>query len=129
MLATVGTCRSYAIVMAIVAGLTVVGCGPQPGAQGGSASGNLVKMVSPYRFEPATVQVVAGGTVTWVNEDSQVHSVRFTKGIGYQSGPLKTGESVSYAFSAPGEYEYECSVHPQAMKGKVIVQAPSSTGY
>lgn len=113
----------------VVALFLSVSCGPQTSEQGGTAVGNRITMVTSYRFEPATLQVTSGTTVTWTNNDSYTHSVRFTKGINFQSQPLRPGESTSYLFSTPGEYEYECGLHPQAMKGKVIVLAPSSTGY
>jgi plastocyanin len=34
---------------------------------------------------------------------------------------LPIGETVAMTFDEPGEYYYECSIHPQQMKGKIVV--------
>ena len=69
-------------------------------------------------FMPGTVTISKGGTVTWVNQDSAMHSVKFGS---EESRPLAKGEKYSRTFNAPGTYEYTCGIHP-SMKGKVIVK-------
>ena len=72
-----------------------------------------------YAFNPETITVATGSTVTWTNQDSDTpHTVKFPDGM---SGTLSKGASYSRTFSSPGVYTYQCGVHPY-MTGKVIVQ-------
>ncbi len=109
--------------------LMAVACGTAGGTSYGQPSAYRVSMVKSYRFEPSVLQVPAGTTVTWVNDDDIAHSVKFTKGADFQSKPLQPGDNVSYTFPMPGEYEFECGLHPQIMKGKIVVQSAGSPGY
>jgi plastocyanin len=94
----------------------VAGCGPT--ANAAPVQTDRVNLPPSYQFEPAVIQVVAGTTVTWTNNDHFTHSVKV------QDGPdhiIKPGESVSITFDTPGQYPYVCTFHTQDMKGKVIV--------
>jgi|DewCreStandDraft_2_1066082.scaffolds.fasta_scaffold00475_11 plastocyanin len=79
-----------------------------------------VRAVKSYRWEPKVIRVPAGTTVTWRNDDNFSHSVRLLTG---DRAPhlMQPGQSVSLTFDTPGEYPYECSLHPREMQGKVIV--------
>jgi len=77
-------------------------------------------------YQPNPVNVKAGGTVTWNNEDTVVHTV--TSGTGlkdprlgnqFDSGLL--GGHFSQIFFKPGTFPYFCQIHP-TMVGKVIVK-------
>jgi plastocyanin len=37
---------------------------------------------------------------------------------------MKPGQTATFTFPAPGTYHYQCSFHPQNMKGTVVVDAP-----
>jgi|SRR3954451_17340450 plastocyanin len=71
-----------------------------------------------FRFAPATVRVAAGGTVTWRNSGRTFHNV---KGHGFFSRAVPVGESWSHRFTKPGTYAYVCTLHPAAMRGRVVV--------
>lgn len=71
-----------------------------------------------FAFNPSTISVNVGTTITWVNDDSTMHDV--TEDSGMFDIDILPGESGSYTFTEPGEYEYHCDIHP-SMKGKVIV--------
>jgi len=71
-------------------------------------------------FGPATLTVHVGTTVTWVNHDSDLHTVTSTQGL-FASPGLDSGDNFSYRFTAPGTYPYFCALHPH-MKGTIIVQ-------
>ncbi len=75
-----------------------------------------------YKFDPATLTVPAGTTVTWTNKDEIPHTVMSSDKGFKGSGGLDTGDSYSYTFDKPGSYEYYCTLHP-FMKGKVVVTA------
>jgi plastocyanin len=85
--------------------------------------------IKDFAFEPKTVTIRLGQTVTWTNQDSAAHTVVGDGGI--DSGDLSKGKSYSKTFDTEGTLDYHCSIHPQ-MKGQVIVQksgvAPASPG-
>lgn len=71
-------------------------------------------------FNPGRIQISAGGTVTWKNEDEVAHTV--TSPDGSLSSPLiEPGASWSHTFSTPGTFAYFCTPHP-FMKGSVEVK-------
>jgi plastocyanin len=35
---------------------------------------------------------------------------------------LRPGETVTHAFTQPGLFRYDCSLHPNDMKGSVLVE-------
>jgi outer membrane protein OmpA-like peptidoglycan-associated protein len=88
---------------------------PAPAAAAAGAAVTIVK----FAFDPETITVPVGSTVTWTNQDLDTpHAVKFADGM---SGTLKQGASFSKTFTTPGVYTYQCGVHPY-MKGKVVVQ-------
>lgn len=70
-------------------------------------------------FEPATIEVGAGATVTWTNDEGIPHTVT-AREDDFDSGVLMNGDSFSQAFSEPGSYDYFCAIHP-SMTGTVTV--------
>jgi len=91
----------------------------------GSGTGKAPKAaeqvkIGNFSFNPATLTVKVGATVTWINEDDVPHTVVSTT-KKFSSRVLDTDDKYAQAFANPGTYEYYCSVHPH-MKGKVIVQ-------
>jgi plastocyanin len=77
------------------------------------------------KFDPATLTVASGTTVTWVNEDSSPHTVT-DKGKVFRSAALDTKDKFSYTFAAPGEFTYFCTIHPM-MVGKIVVTPAGSS--
>jgi plastocyanin len=80
-------------------------------------------------FQPNPVQVSIGATVTWINDDSQPHTV--TSGVSgqldgrFDSSPnfnplLASGQTFEHTFTEAGEYPYFCQLHPN-MVGTVQV--------
>lgn len=65
------------------------------------------------------VEVAAGTTVTWTNDEDIDHDVIFIDGTP-GSPLLAQGEQWSTTFAEPGSYQYLCSHHP-FMVGKVTV--------
>ena len=84
-----------------------------------AAEGAQVVMRS-LAFDPDTVTITAGETVTWTNEESTNHTVTADEGQ-FESGDLGSGETFSLTFDEAGSYAYHCSVHP-SMKGTVVVE-------
>lgn len=102
--------------------LLLVSCSEGPtGSTEEPVATNKVTLPKSYRFEPAVIQVEAGTTVTWTNEDDFPHNVHLLDGSD-RTEDLPVGESVSIAFDEAGRIDYECSLHPQQMQGTVIVK-------
>jgi plastocyanin len=75
------------------------------------------------RFEPADLTVPAGTTVTWINKGAHWHSVA-NLDLRFTSGKIFPGESFSFTFDVPGEYELYCQHHAMAgMNGTITVTA------
>jgi len=105
------------------------GSSPQPtGQQPGPGNANAVTVTN-NRFEPATMTVNAGTTVTWTWDACSSdgyggtacveHSVSFDN--GGPSSQTQSKGSYSRQFSSAGTYGYHCGVH-SSMTGQVIVR-------
>jgi len=101
---------------ALVALGLLAGCG-QPAASAPVRT-NQVHLPPSYQFDPTLIQVAAGTSVTWTNNDHFTHSVNLQDGSDHV---IRPGENVSILFDKAGEYSYLCTFHAQNMKGKVIV--------
>jgi plastocyanin len=79
-------------------------------------------------FNPSTLNVQVGTTVTWINKDNITHHVVSDSGV-FDSGNLTNGMSYNYTFNQTGSFPYHCSIHP-SMTGTIVVStnAPTSTG-
>jgi plastocyanin len=73
----------------------------------------------PKPYTPSAIQVSAGSSVTWTNNDSVMHTV--TSDGNFDSGFIQAGQQWSYAFESHGIYNYYCTLHPW-MKGAVDVE-------
>ena len=98
--------------------LVAAGCGSS-GSSGATVATTKVTMAKSYRFDPNTIEVSAGDTVTWTNDDNFTHTVKVE---GQEDHKVGKGESVSIAFPKPGTYKYVCTLHSMDMKGTVIVR-------
>lgn len=71
-----------------------------------------------FAFNPGTLTVKKGTTVTWTNNDVVPHE---PKSNTFDSGPLANGQSFSFTFNQTGTFDYSCAIHP-SMTGKIIVE-------
>jgi plastocyanin len=111
---TIGGTALVAVCMAVATGAP-----PSVQAQGASA----VSIVD-FAFQPASVTVPVGATVTWTNTGMAPHTSTSSAG-GWDSGRLNSGQSFSFAFSRAGTFSYICTIHPQMM-GTVVVQGAAA---
>lgn len=75
-------------------------------------------LIKDFKFQPDTITIKKGDTVTWTHPGQASHTVKFA---GSESEILKNGASYSKTFNQAGTFDYECGIHPY-MKGKVIVK-------
>jgi amicyanin len=85
-----------------------------PAPQGGTAVS-----ISDFKFNPATLTVPVGTTVTWTNQDEEPHTLAAKDGSFHSPG-IDTHGTYSFTFSTAGSYDYICSIHP-FMTGTVVV--------
>ena len=79
-----------------------------------------------FTFNPATVTVKAGTTVTWTNKDDIPHGIAATNNTFKRSQALDTDDSFSFTFTTPGTYQYFCYIHPH-MTGTIVVEAATGS--
>jgi plastocyanin len=94
--------------------------GMMGGQQGTPVTGVSHMNMQNFAYQVANMQVRAGTTVTWTNQDSVPHSITFKNGMR-DSGLLFQGQSFSYTFKTPGTYQYYCSVHPYMVATVTVV--------
>jgi plastocyanin len=71
-------------------------------------------------FVPGRIQITAGTTVVWRNDDQLIHTVT-ANDKSFDSGLLQPGKTYRRTFDKPGQYPYYCLPHP-FMKGVVVVR-------
>jgi len=71
-------------------------------------------------FQPGTLTVPVGTTVTWTNNDSTQHTVTADDG-SFDSGVLQQGATFSQTFTTAGTFSYHCNIH-SSMTGTITVQ-------
>jgi plastocyanin len=86
----------------------------------GPQGGNFEVTIQGDAFSPPSVNVPAGTTVTWTNNDSVTHTVVSDTGL-FDSKNMSKGSNFSRTFSEKGTYNYHCSIHT-FMKGTIIVE-------
>ncbi len=116
------------ISLLLVAGM-LLGCAATSSASQEAVETNKVEMPPSYLFQPSTIKVTAGATVTWHNSDNFTHDVHLMGPINWHSDPLKPGDSTTYTFTQPGVYPYLCDFHPNDMKGTVTVVSSQSIAW
>ena len=82
-------------------------------------------MTDTYQFQPATLTVPRGTTVTWMNTGQQQHTVtddpakaanradaQLPNGAQpWDSGLIDAGKTFTHTFDTPGDYTYFCMPH------------------
>ena len=97
--------------------LGMAGCGSEESSE--PVATTEVAMAKSYRFEPKAIEVDAGETVTWTNDDNFTHTVRVD---GQADHKVDRGDRLSLTFDEAGTYHYVCTLHRQDMDGEVIVR-------
>jgi plastocyanin len=92
---------------------------PTPPVMVAKAAGPHIRIEN-FAFNPPTVTVPVGATVTWTNNDGTLHTVTSATKV-FSSAGLDEGGTFSYTFTSPGTYSYYCKLHPH-MTGSIIVK-------
>ena len=101
---------------------------------------DITKFTPTQWYLPSKISVNQNDTITWINKDTEVHTV--TSGVGagleslmnnrqgtkdgiFDSGLFKPGGNWTHKFEKAGIYRYFCTVHPW-MEGTVVVKKAAS---
>jgi len=76
-------------------------------------------LIQELALDPAEIVIHAGTTVTWFNMDAARHMISANSGE-FESPTLLFGDTYSFTFDTPGEYNYFNKYHAD-IKGRVIV--------
>ncbi|MDE3095470.1 MAG: cupredoxin family copper-binding protein [Chloroflexota bacterium] len=79
-----------------------------PVSVGGAAASVAIRG---FAFSPGNLQVPGGAKVTWTNDESAPHTATAKDG-SWDTGMLNQGQSATLTFDRPGDYTYDCKVHP-----------------
>ncbi len=129
--------------LSIVALLSVGACSSSDTSDGSRASSppedssDVQVSLAGIAFEPEALEIQAGTTVTWTNEDDILHTV--TSGDGKKQGVPGVSEDVpgkpdgvfarkldgagttfTFTFEETGTFEYFCAIHA-GMTGTIVV--------
>lgn len=86
---------------------------------GPARAADVAVKIDNFTFSPASLTIVPGTTVTFTNNDDIPHTIVILAAKA-RSKPLDTGDSFSFTFTAAGNFEYFCGLHPH-MKGMINV--------
>jgi plastocyanin len=100
--------------------------GAPAGAGKTAGAGETMVKIDNFTFGPQRLTVQAGTTVTWINQDDIPHTIVSTT-LAFRSKALDTDDKYSFTFTAPGNYDYFCSLHPH-MTGTIVVEAAGKGG-
>jgi plastocyanin len=97
------------------------GPGGNTGNTGGDGGPGINEVwIQGMAFNPSTITVAAGTTITWTNKDAVTHNViSNTTGL-FESPSLGANGTFSKTFNTMGTFGYKCTFHP-TMTGTVIV--------
>jgi plastocyanin len=93
------------------------------GGKGGPGTNEV--WIQGMAFNPSTITVKSGTTITWTNKDGVAHTVTSDNNL-FNSGSIGNGGTYSYTFSTVGTFQYHCSLHPE-MTAKVIVTSTTTS--
>ena len=109
--------RTIAWLAALAAAAALAVALPALALGGARAASTHTVTLRNFAFHPSTLNINHGESVKWVWRDEAEHNVSF------HSFHSHTQEHGSYTvrFLHRGTFKYRCTIHPEEMRGKVIV--------
>jgi plastocyanin len=77
-------------------------------------------MITNAGYQPNSLQVKVGTTITWTNTDSAAHTVTSDTAGVFDSGPINTNATFTFTFSQAGTFTYH-STGETSVTGTVVV--------
>ena len=91
-----------------------------PCASSAPATAGTSVSIQDFSFQPATLSVPVGASVTWTNNDTTSHTVTADDG-SFDSGPVAPGMTFTQVFATAGTFTYHCKIHP-SMTASITVR-------
>lgn len=112
----------------------VVAAAALPGASALGADKSVTARSEPDVFDPSSVTVNIGDTVTWNSDGGTPHNVVFNNGTRLGGDPVThtptaTTWTDSFTFNKAGTFRYFCEEHSDGtygMTGRVVVKDPNA---
>lgn len=101
-----------------LAGAAIVALADLAGPAAAHAASHTI-VIEGVQYEPQTLTVMRGDTVTWINKDPFPHTV--TAPGAFDSREIAANRSWRYTAQKAGHYDYVCTLHPN-MKATLIVR-------
>jgi plastocyanin len=112
----------YLIAVLAVFAMVLAACSGESSDTTESADGEEVRIeIADLAFDPDTVTVAVGSTVTWVSADPDLAHTSNSEDEIWASGTLNEGDEFPFTFDEPGTFAYFCDVHP-TMTGTIVVE-------
>ncbi|HEU0024309.1 MAG TPA: plastocyanin/azurin family copper-binding protein [Thermoleophilaceae bacterium] len=108
-----------ALIPLALAGASLPAAASRPDAQ--AAAKKKVK-VGDLFFRKAKITIQSGDTVRWTWVGELPHDVTVKKGPRKFHSKTKTSGTYRKTIRKRGSYRYICSVHPDDMKGRIVVK-------
>lgn len=77
--------------------------------------------IADLAFDPDTLTVAVGTTVTWVSADPSLPHTSTSDDDLWSSETLNEGDEFPFTFEEAGTFAYFCEVHPE-MTGTIVVE-------
>ncbi|HEU0116738.1 MAG TPA: cupredoxin domain-containing protein, partial [Thermomicrobiales bacterium] len=106
-----------------------IGTAPAPPAAAEATPAATVAAAAPasaevtirdFSFDPATLEVPVGATVTWRNGGAAPHTATASDGA-FDTGRIDPNQQATATFAQPGSFAYRCAFHPN-MQGTIVVR-------
>jgi len=114
------TIISKTTIAALLFGFSLFALADEMKDAGSSAAGQNKIEIKDFAFNPQSITVKSGETITWINRDEEPHTVVSVGKQFKKSSALDTDQTYTIVAGAPGSYSYFCSVHPK-MTGTIVV--------
>ena len=94
--------------------MAAVGFLSQPGPIAAHQDAAFDVSVVDFAFDPGTISVPVGATVTWTNTGSRPHTVTADDG-SFDTGSIDPGASTTLTLDTAGTFAFHCNFHPNMM--------------
>jgi plastocyanin len=88
----------------------------------GAAADTIGVRVDDLFFDPARVTINAGDTVRWRWVGEAEHNVTVKRGPVKFKSEDKTSGRFKKKLTETGTYRYVCTIHPDDMRGRIVVE-------
>lgn len=108
--------RFFASALVLMVAIAGGACGDDSGEAEAVEPGTV--LLRPASFQPETIEVGVGDTVTWKWRAKVSHNIVGEGGIDKK---VADNGTYSFTFEKKGTFDYRCTIHP-GMDGSVVVE-------